>query len=327
MGQRASWQQPREFEERIALFRRLSPTKKLGCSTDTFSGEKNDSHWQFDSNDRGSGLKPIVTHWPDCLVILTVYSQACACLPTAPVLFEVANLITVIADQRSVLCSGSWVSRDTQPLCHSQWIHHRMLRSTGHGSRAPIPRLRSQLVSLSSFTKLSTSRHISLSLSAILCPRQALTSFSLYVLFFAFYYLHTEKTLHQRDSDELPPSPTLFSFLCGTPSHVCRAWSLQSNVNGNESSSPQLVWCFFPSHVFTWRSSIFWVCIGSFFIEDFYFYWIHRLLHYGPFYKHIHKIHHDHSGDIATGLSASYLQLLSVWLRSTPTLSKLSFWD
>jgi sterol desaturase/sphingolipid hydroxylase (fatty acid hydroxylase superfamily) len=34
-------------------------------------------------------------------------------------------------------------------------------------------------------------------------------------------------------------------------------------------------------------------------IEDFYFYWIHRLLHWGPFYKFIHKVHHEHTAPFA----------------------------
>eukprot|EP01119_Soliformovum_irregulare_P002229 TRINITY_DN12515_c0_g1_i1.p1 TRINITY_DN12515_c0_g1~~TRINITY_DN12515_c0_g1_i1.p1 ORF type:complete len:268 (+),score=51.62 TRINITY_DN12515_c0_g1_i1:78-881(+) len=36
-------------------------------------------------------------------------------------------------------------------------------------------------------------------------------------------------------------------------------------------------------------------CVLFYFIEDFYFYWIHRLLHWGPFYKYIHKVHHEHT--------------------------------
>lgn len=38
------------------------------------------------------------------------------------------------------------------------------------------------------------------------------------------------------------------------------------------------------------------VCILSFIIEDFYFYWVHRLLHHPALYKHIHKVHHDYAG-------------------------------
>jgi methylsterol monooxygenase len=44
--------------------------------------------------------------------------------------------------------------------------------------------------------------------------------------------------------------------------------------------------------------------IACFLIEDFYFYWIHRLLHWGPFYTHIHKIHHHHTAPF--GIAAEY---------------------
>eukprot|EP01110_Echinostelium_bisporum_P009811 TRINITY_DN3417_c0_g1_i1.p1 TRINITY_DN3417_c0_g1~~TRINITY_DN3417_c0_g1_i1.p1 ORF type:complete len:278 (+),score=79.56 TRINITY_DN3417_c0_g1_i1:123-956(+) len=39
-------------------------------------------------------------------------------------------------------------------------------------------------------------------------------------------------------------------------------------------------------------------------IEDFYFYWVHRALHWGPFYKYIHKKHHDHQAPF--GIAAEY---------------------
>ena len=29
-------------------------------------------------------------------------------------------------------------------------------------------------------------------------------------------------------------------------------------------------------------------------IEDFYFYWVHRFLHWKRIYKYIHKVHHEH---------------------------------
>eukprot|EP01114_Cavostelium_apophysatum_P003113 TRINITY_DN1285_c0_g1_i1.p1 TRINITY_DN1285_c0_g1~~TRINITY_DN1285_c0_g1_i1.p1 ORF type:complete len:262 (-),score=54.97 TRINITY_DN1285_c0_g1_i1:221-1006(-) len=32
-----------------------------------------------------------------------------------------------------------------------------------------------------------------------------------------------------------------------------------------------------------------------FVIEDAWFYWVHRLLHWGPFYTYIHKVHHTHT--------------------------------
>jgi len=50
--------------------------------------------------------------------------------------------------------------------------------------------------------------------------------------------------------------------------------------------------------------TIAWQMVVFLMVEDFYFYWIHRLLHYGPFYKHIHKIHHHHAAPF--GIAAEY---------------------
>lgn len=47
-----------------------------------------------------------------------------------------------------------------------------------------------------------------------------------------------------------------------------------------------------------------WVVLASFVLEDFYFYWIHRFLHWGPIYRHVHKLHHDYAAP--TGMSAEY---------------------
>jgi len=41
-----------------------------------------------------------------------------------------------------------------------------------------------------------------------------------------------------------------------------------------------------------------------FILEDSWFYWVHRLLHWGPFYKYIHKIHHEHN--VPFGMAAEY---------------------
>lgn len=52
-----------------------------------------------------------------------------------------------------------------------------------------------------------------------------------------------------------------------------------------------------------------WTSIGgtvliSFILEDAYFYFVHRLLHYGPLYKYIHKKHHEFAAPI--GMAAEY---------------------
>lgn len=44
--------------------------------------------------------------------------------------------------------------------------------------------------------------------------------------------------------------------------------------------------------------------VASFILEDMYFYFVHRLLHYGPFYRYIHKKHHDFAAPI--GIAAEY---------------------
>eukprot|EP00123_Amoebidium_parasiticum_P012880 comp21631_c0_seq1/m.30370 comp21631_c0_seq1/g.30370 ORF comp21631_c0_seq1/g.30370 comp21631_c0_seq1/m.30370 type:complete len:343 (-) comp21631_c0_seq1:229-1257(-) len=47
-----------------------------------------------------------------------------------------------------------------------------------------------------------------------------------------------------------------------------------------------------------------WQVIAFFLIEDFYFYWIHRLLHHRSIYKYVHKVHHEHTHPF--GISAEY---------------------
>ncbi|SNW62494.1 Fatty acid hydroxylase (C-4 methyl sterol oxidase putative) [Orpheovirus IHUMI-LCC2] len=49
---------------------------------------------------------------------------------------------------------------------------------------------------------------------------------------------------------------------------------------------------------------VIYVCIISLFIEDFYFYLVHRLLHHHMLYKHIHKIHHEYTAPF--GFAAEY---------------------
>jgi len=53
----------------------------------------------------------------------------------------------------------------------------------------------------------------------------------------------------------------------------------------------------------TWTELIA-VALISLIIEDFYFYWVHRLLHHGVWYKYVHKIHHDHAAPF--GIAAEY---------------------
>jgi len=56
----------------------------------------------------------------------------------------------------------------------------------------------------------------------------------------------------------------------------------------------------------------------SFVLEDAYFYAVHRLLHYGPFYKYIHKKHHDFAAPI--GIAAEYAHPVESMLLGLGTL-------
>lgn len=59
--------------------------------------------------------------------------------------------------------------------------------------------------------------------------------------------------------------------------------------------------------------------ISLFFVmEDAFHYWAHRGLHYGPFYKHIHKLHHKYSAPF--GLAAEYAHPLEVMILGMGTV-------
>jgi len=62
---------------------------------------------------------------------------------------------------------------------------------------------------------------------------------------------------------------------------------------GMETSLPLPAWT-----TIAWKIAVFFV------IEDFYFYFIHRLLHVPWFYKNVHKIHHEHAAPF--GMVAEY---------------------
>jgi len=52
--------------------------------------------------------------------------------------------------------------------------------------------------------------------------------------------------------------------------------------------------------------------VACFLIEDFYFYWVHRLLHHPAWYKYIHKVHHEHAAPF--GIAAEYAHPLETLL-------------
>lgn len=53
--------------------------------------------------------------------------------------------------------------------------------------------------------------------------------------------------------------------------------------------------------------------IGIFFVlEDAWHYWNHRALHWGPLYRHVHKLHHQYSAPF--GLAAEYASPIEVML-------------
>jgi len=78
---------------------------------------------------------------------------------------------------------------------------------------------------------------------------------------------------------------------------------------------PQLPMMLFVEPVFIYMGSRFdvpfpdWkhtamLVLMFFVVEDTYFYWVHRLLHWGPFYTLIHKVHHAHTAPF--GMAAEY---------------------
>ena len=63
--------------------------------------------------------------------------------------------------------------------------------------------------------------------------------------------------------------------------------------------------------------------IALFFVfEDAFHYWAHRAMHYGPLYKHIHKIHHEYVAPF--GLAAEYAHPLEVLILGLGTIGGLS---
>lgn len=63
----------------------------------------------------------------------------------------------------------------------------------------------------------------------------------------------------------------------------------------------------------TWRRyTLAWQMLVFFLIEDFYFYWIHRFLHWKRIYKYIHKVHHLHTAPFGIAAEAGHFPLVSV---------------
>jgi len=51
-------------------------------------------------------------------------------------------------------------------------------------------------------------------------------------------------------------------------------------------------------------SQLLWQIPAFLVIEDFYFYWMHRFLHWKKIYKYVHKVHHEHKSPF--GITAEY---------------------
>lgn len=65
--------------------------------------------------------------------------------------------------------------------------------------------------------------------------------------------------------------------------------------------------------------------IAAFFLmEDTWHYWLHRGLHYGPFYKYIHKQHHKYAAPF--GLTAEYAHPIEVAVTGLGTVGSPLLW-
>ncbi|KAG8801646.1 C-4 sterol methyl oxidase [Serendipita sp. 398] len=63
---------------------------------------------------------------------------------------------------------------------------------------------------------------------------------------------------------------------------------------------------------------------GFFVFEDFYHFVAHQALHYGPLYRHIHKLHHKYSAPF--GLAAEYAHPLETLILALGTLGGPILW-
>jgi methylsterol monooxygenase len=61
-----------------------------------------------------------------------------------------------------------------------------------------------------------------------------------------------------------------------------------------------------------------------FFVEDAWHYWMHRALHWGPFYKYIHKVHHQYSAPF--GLAAEYASPIEIMFLGLGTVGTPIVW-
>lgn len=75
----------------------------------------------------------------------------------------------------------------------------------------------------------------------------------------------------------------------------------------------------FPS----WQTIFFQVAV-FFVLEDTWHYWMHRLFHWGPFYKYIHKIHHHYSAPF--GLAAEYASPIETMVLGAGTVLMPIVW-
>jgi methylsterol monooxygenase len=65
--------------------------------------------------------------------------------------------------------------------------------------------------------------------------------------------------------------------------------------------------------------------IGIFFVlEDAWHYWMHRAMHWGPFYKRVHKIHHEYAAPF--GMAAEYASPIEVMVLGTGSVGVPIMW-
>ncbi|MEM0934470.1 MAG: sterol desaturase family protein [Pseudomonadota bacterium] len=111
------------------------------------------------------------------------------------------------------------------------------------------------------------------------------------------YFHHYRKQGDRLKFDKRPLSEKGKQFTLGGQVRDNMFWSLASGVTVWTAYEVLMFWAMGNgwAPVLTWAQSPIWFVALFFLIpiwESFYFYWIHRLLHWPPLYKRVHSVHH-----------------------------------